>query len=125
VRRGLGQEIFGAHFSAADGDTTSVPDEILSIVSRAGAVVKFAGIACAGRPPFEDAETRELVDLTTISSEELQRISDEIIVLELSATDSGNRTARSLFTDDGNDEIDAEDPMVTIENERYFGDTDD
>ena len=100
-------------------------DGILRIVSRAGVVVELVADSLRWEALFKDAETYEIVDLTTISSEELQRISDEIIVLELIATDSEKRTARSLFTDDGNDEIDAEDLIVTIENERYVGDADD
>ena len=55
----------------------------------------------------------------------LQRIFHLYVLLELIVTDSGKRTARSLFTDDGNDEIDAEDLMVTIEDELDVGDADD
>ena len=61
-------------------------DGILRIVSRAGVLVEL--VADSSRwDLFKDAEIR-VVDLTMISSEELQRISDEIIELKLIATDS-------------------------------------
>ena len=66
-------------------------DGILRIVSHAGAVVKLAGDSLRWEALFKDAETREFVDLTRISSEELQRISDEIIELKLIATDSAKK----------------------------------
>jgi hypothetical protein len=88
---GCGQENFEAQFSAECEDTGYVLDAILRIVSRAGAVVELVADSLRWEALFKDAETHEIVDLTTISSEELQRISDEIIELELIATDSAKK----------------------------------
>jgi hypothetical protein len=65
-----------------------VLDAILRIVSRVGVLVDLVADSSRWEALFKDAETHELVDLTMISSEELQRISDEIIELKLIATDS-------------------------------------
>ena len=66
-------------------------DAILRIVSRAGVFVELVEDSLGWEALFKDAETYEIVNLTTISSEELQRISDEIIELELIATDSAKK----------------------------------
>ena len=66
-------------------------DAILRIVSRAGVLVELVADSLRWEALFKDAETHELVDLTTISSEELQRISDEIIELKLIATNSAKK----------------------------------
>jgi hypothetical protein len=119
----VGKRIFEAQFSAECEDTSYVLDGILRIVSRAGVLVELVADSLRWEALFKDAETYEIVNLTTISSEELQRISDKIIVLELIATDckKGRRGRCSPM----NDEIDAEDLTVTIENERYVDDADD
>ena len=99
-------------------------DAILRIVSRAGVLVELVADSLRWEALFKDAETYEIVDLTTISSEELQRISDEIIELKLIATRLCKKGRRGRCSP-MNDEIDAEDLTVTIENERYVGDADD